>query len=198
MENDWEPMKKRNSCVILERLSKDVGTIDHMLGKKRKGPQPIEGGILGGKKDTLVFNNGRSRQQHSLSNTVNHHNCGQAPAKQEHHQEKEGDLTPQGEEKDNQTHEAEEHGPKPLNLKSATMTVVLGVYRSIRANWSHSSGTTKFPMVMAMEGRDGKPKVTKTFTPETKWTSSDTFPLIYLAEVGGQEDAVESCCDEPR
>lgn len=29
-------------------------------------------------------------RQHSLSQPVNHNNCGQAPAKQEHHQEKEG------------------------------------------------------------------------------------------------------------
>ena len=53
MENDWEPMKKRNSCVMMERLWKDLGTIDHMLGKKRKGPQPIEGRILGGERETL-------------------------------------------------------------------------------------------------------------------------------------------------
>lgn len=33
MVNAWEPMKKRNSCEMLERLKKEVGTTDHILGK---------------------------------------------------------------------------------------------------------------------------------------------------------------------
>lgn len=47
MENDWEPMKNRNSWVLKERLEKKFGTMAHMKGKKRKGPQLIDGRILG-------------------------------------------------------------------------------------------------------------------------------------------------------
>lgn len=57
MENAWEPMKNRNSCVVLERPLKEFGTITHMEGKKRKGPQLLDGWILGGKRTTVIFNN---------------------------------------------------------------------------------------------------------------------------------------------
>lgn len=46
MENAWEPMKNRNSWVFKERLEKKFGTMAHMKGKKRKGPQLIDGRIL--------------------------------------------------------------------------------------------------------------------------------------------------------
>lgn len=39
------------------------------------------------------------------------------------------------------------------NLISARMMVTLVLYRSSRAIWSFSSGTTKFPAVMTMDGR---------------------------------------------
>lgn len=57
MENAWEPMKNRNSFVVSERLWKVVGTISHMLVKKRKGPQLIDGWILGGKNRSLQQRN---------------------------------------------------------------------------------------------------------------------------------------------
>lgn len=57
MENAWEPMKNRNSFVVLERVSKVYGTISHMLGKKRKGPHPLDGVILDGKMATVIINN---------------------------------------------------------------------------------------------------------------------------------------------
>lgn len=47
MENAWEPMKNRNSWLFKERLAKEFGTMDHMKGKKRKGPQLSDGRILG-------------------------------------------------------------------------------------------------------------------------------------------------------
>lgn len=40
MENAWEPTKKRNSCVTLERLLNESGTVDHMVLDEWKGPQP--------------------------------------------------------------------------------------------------------------------------------------------------------------
>lgn len=44
------------------------------------------------------------------------------------------------------------------NLKSATMTVVLGAYRSTNAIWSHNRGTMKFATVITMDGRNSKIK----------------------------------------
>lgn len=57
MENAWEPMKNRNSLVVSGRLWKVVGTISHMLVKKRKGPQLKDGWILGGKRRPAFFSN---------------------------------------------------------------------------------------------------------------------------------------------
>lgn len=57
MENAWEPMKNRNSLVVSERLWKVAGTICHMLGKNRKGPQLIDGWILGRKTRFLQQSN---------------------------------------------------------------------------------------------------------------------------------------------
>lgn len=57
MENAWEPMKNRNSLAVSERLWNVVGTISHMLGKKRKGPQLMDGWILGSKTRLLQQHN---------------------------------------------------------------------------------------------------------------------------------------------
>lgn len=39
------------------------------------------------------------------------------------------------------------------NLNNATTTVMVGEYFSIKAIWSHSRGTKKFPAVMTIDGR---------------------------------------------
>lgn len=92
------------------------------------------------------------------------------------------------------------------------MTVVLGAYRSIKAIWSHSKGTTKFPAVMTMEGRYSKNKPRLPSCPlllclgetncHSKLEHEDygvvTPPHVaaHLAEDSGQEDAIEGCCNE--